>query len=581
MIFFKKKSISYKGYSVPIDEAYRISRTNKLLTLLLMVFSGCLLSTAFPPLNWEAAAFFAIVPLIVQALKNPVSWRLFGYGYFWSLSWSFCAFFWLREINPFIPFGLSAIIGLWGGVYACLVSFVYRNVMLSEKRMLQDFKAREVCSMPWYKALIFCAASGGIFILLEFIRINMFPWNFIGVTQYKMLYLIQIVRFTGIYGVSFLIVAVNSALALAAWYGLEKMRSKEVRFKGVIINISIYAAIILLCCIYGFFAVKKAEKVPENGIKVRFGLVQGDISQRRVSTSEMAQEALDIYLALSHELAKQRPDIIIWPETAVPYPYFGGHKVSAMYRSEVYKLVTANNIPLLTGTLDFIITGARKYEMTNSAFLIAPNGFVQDKYAKINRVPYGEFVPLRPLLPEKLAQAVGMGRDLKAGNDPSPLEILPNVRAGMSICYESIFASLARDEVNLGANLLLAINNDAWYPESSEPEQHVANALFRCIENNVPALRAGNNGAGVFILPSGRIAWSMSKHLLTRERKIGIAEVTLPQKIEKTFYTKYSDVFLLLVFIGVSAVLIYGIYQYFSTLATLRKEVREETVNEK
>lgn len=576
MFFFKKKTVSYKGYNVPQDESYRISRTNRLVTLLVMVLSGLLLSSAFPPLNWELAAFAALVPLIVQTIKNPVSWRLFIYGYVWSLSWSFAAFFWLREINPFIPALLAAIIGLWGGVYACIASFVFRNVIIDEKRALQDFKAREVCDIPWYKAVLFSAFAGGLFIVLEYIRIGMFPWNFIGVTQYKMLYIIQIVKFTGIYGVSFLVVAVNGALALCVWYMLEKMRGREVKFKGVIIGAVFYAVLLTLCCIYGFFAVKKAEKVPENGVKVKFGIVQGDISQRRAATSEMALEALNIYLDLSHELAKKKPDIIIWPETAVPYPYYGGHKVCALYRSGVHKLITDNKIPFLTGTLDFIMTGKNSYEMTNSAFYFDRNALLRGKYAKINRVPYGEFVPLREFLPEKLADSLGMGRDLKAGSDPSPLEILPNVRAGMAICYESIFASLARDEVNLGANVLLAINNDAWYPVSSEPEQHAANALFRCVENNIHAVRAGNNGASVLILPSGRISYCLSGKLLERERKTGIMEVVLPQKVEKTFYTCYSDVFLLVVFIGVCAVLICGIYQYFSVLAVLRKNNSEE-----
>lgn len=576
MIFFKKKSISYKGYSVPADESYLISRTNRFMTLLIMIVSGLFLSTAFPPLNLEIAAFFAVIPLIVESIKNPVSRRLFSYGYIWSMAWSFCSFFWLREINPLIPGILAAIIGLWGGIYACLASFVYRNVFTDEKRMMQDFKSREVCDFSWYKAILFSAVAGGLFILLEYIRINMFPWNFIGATQYKMLYLIQIVKFTGIWGVSFLIVAVNAALALCVWYTLEKMRSKTVVFKGVVTGAIFYAVLIMLICIYGYFAVKKSEKIPQNGVKVKLGTVQGNISQRRVSTSEMAQEALDTYINLSYKLAEQKPDIIIWPETAVPYPYFGGHRICAMYRSKVHKLVTENKLPLLTGTLDFIIIDNKNYEMTNSAFLINKEGFLLDKYAKINRVPYGEFVPLREFLPEKVADAFGMGRDLKAGNDPSPVEILPGVRAGMAICYESIFASLARSEVNLGANVLIAINNDAWYPVSSEPEQHAANAVFRCIENNIHGFRSGNNGASILILPSGRIGWSLGGHLLERERKIGVCEVILPKKVKKTFYTKFGDIFLLVVFTGVSAALIYGIYQYFSLLAKLRKESQEE-----
>ncbi len=575
MIFFKKKEISYKGYSVPDDESGRISLSNHLTVMFLMIISGQLLSSAFPPLNWELLAFVAVAPLIVQSIRNRVSWRLFFYGYLWSMSWSFSAFFWLREINPFIPFGISAVIGLWGGAFALLVSFIRHWCMIPENVLLKDYRSREEYGLGWYKKLFFAVLCGALFVMLEFIRIRMFPWNFIGVTQYKMLWLIQIVRFSGIYGVSFLIVAVNSILAMLWMECSAKMRGQKNSMYSALIVTGVFAIIIFLCCIYGYFNVRWQEENYLKGRKIRVGLVQGDISQRRESTPERAQEALDVYLSLSYKLADMQPQIIIWPETAVPYPYYGGHYVSANYRSGVFKLMTERKIPLLAGSLDFVKTGRDRYELTNSALLFNINGFVKNKYAKINRVPFGEFVPFREFMSDDVAEIFGMGRDLVAGNDPSPLEILPGVRAGMAICYESIFASLARAEANLGANLIIAVNNDAWYPESSEPEQHVANAVFRMIENGLPSVRSGNNGASVVILPSGRISWSMSGHLLNRERNIGVAEVFVKDKVSKTFYTLYGDCFLLILFIVGTVAVIYGFYQYFSVLYALRKTTKE------
>lgn len=575
MNFFRKKSVSYKGYSVPADESGRISLTNRIVTMLVMVICGLGLSAAFPPLNWEVLAFAAVAYLIYISVINTVSWKLFGYGYLWSLTWSFCSLLWLREINPFVPFGIAAVMGLWGGVYAVIISFAWRWSFKSEDALLSDFKTRENCSLPWYKGLIFAIFCSSLFICLEYIRIGMFPWNFIGVTQYKMLYLIQIVKFTGIYGVSFIVVGINAVLALAILYVREYLHDRKMNASAVIAPALFFAVLLAGVLTYGYFEFKRVEKDYLNGRKVRFGVVQGNISQRRVSTSNMAKEALDIYMSLSYKLAEQKPDIIIWPETAVPYPYYGGHFVSGMYRSQVWQFVRSRKIPLLVGTLDFVRVG-KVYEMTNSAFLIASDGRIAAKYAKINRVPFGEFVPFSKYLPKKILEQVGMGRDLRAGNDASPLPILDGVRAGMAICYESIFASLARDEARLGANMLLAINNDAWYPESSEPEQHVANAVFRMIETGLPSLRVGNNGASVWILPSGRIAWSMDEHLLDRSRKIGVAEGLVKDMPERTFYTRYGDIFLLLLMIVTTAVMIYGFYQYFSVLHSLRREKSEE-----
>lgn len=578
MIFFEKKIISYKGYNVPADESYRISFKNRCLTLLLMILSGLVLSSAFPPLNWQLLAFAALAPLLVQSIKNPSSWRLFSYGYVWSMTWSFCSFFWLREINTAIPFALALIFGLWGGVYACIMSFVWHYGLNDVNHLLMGAKMRENSNAGALKCIIFALSGGCIFIMLEYIRIKMFPWNFIGVTQYKMLYLIQIVKWCGIYGVSFLIVCMNAALAVLFWCIAEKMRSKQVNIRGAAICNIFVLFLIAAAAVYGFFEFRKSEKIYLEGRKIRCGVIQGDISQRRVSTPEMAKEALDTYIKMSYELAAKKPDIIIWPETAVPYPYFGGHIVSGYYRRDVHTFVTEKKIPLLIGTLDFVQISDGRYDMTNSALLINTQGRVCAGYAKINRVPYGEFVPFREFLSDELAEKFGMGRDLRAGDDPAPLEILPGVRAGMAICYESIFASLARDEANSGANMLLAINNDAWYPESSEPEQHVANAVFRAVETGLPALRCGNNGASSLILPSGRISWMIGrKDLLARERLSGIAEVLIQDKVPSTFYTRFGDVFLFILFCGGLAVIFTGIWNCFAALQTLRKNKTEQS----
>ena len=576
MIFFKKKTISYKGYSIPENEAYRISLTWKFFFMLLMLLSGILLSTAFPPFNCSIFAFIALAPLIVLAIQNPVGKNLFWYGYLWGFGWSFCSFFWLREINWLVPYFVALVIALWGGIYALSVSFFHRWGMRGSDSLTYDFRKLNELEIPWYRGIIFSVICGCFFIMLEFIRIKMFPWNFIGITQYRELWLIQIVKWTGIYGVSFLLAGMNGAIAFAIWMLIGKLKGRKNSYTAIFSGVVFFAFLIAASCVYGFFECRRVENEYEKGKVCRLGTVQGDISQRRVSTQEMAKEALDVYLDMSYELLKMRPEIIIWPETAVPYPYYGGNIISGQYRSGVYQLIRSGKIPLLIGTLDFIINSENDYDMTNSAFLFSKDGFVKAKYSKINRVPFGEFIPFRKYLPEKLVAAVDMGRDLRAGNDASPLEILPGVRAGVAVCYESIFASLARNEVNLGANMLLAINNDAWYPESSEPEQHCANAVFRAVENNIVSLRCGNNGATVLILPSGKIGWSLSGHLLKRERRAGVVEVKITNRLQKTFYTKYGDVFLLLVFICGIAASGYSFCQYFSALNMLRKKEKED-----
>ena len=143
-----------------------------------------------------------------------------------------------------------------------------------------------------------------------------------------------------------------------------------------------------------------------------------------------------------------------------------------------------------------------------------------------------------------------MHRDLTPGKSLAPIELNENVRFGVSICFEDVFPYIARGEVQRGANVLLVIADDAWYPTSSEPEQHLANSIARAIENNLPMVRCGNDSATCLITPAGEIIWSMAEALKFDDGKpfrrgAGAATVTVSvpsagqNKI--TFYSRYRD----------------------------------------
>ena len=148
-----------------------------------------------------------------------------------------------------------------------------------------------------------------------------------------------------------------------------------------------------------------------------------------------------------------------------------------------------------------------------------------------------------------------MGRGLSRGTSSEPVALKTNIRAGVNICFEDVFSYITRDQVRAGANILLTITNDAWYPISDEPEQHLANSIFRAIETRRPYIRCGNNNGSCVIDETGQIVDSISKHYDAKSDKFiftpnakaeGFATFTVPvhKNPKLTFYTKYGDLFI-------------------------------------
>ncbi len=551
MSFFSKNSDLTAENRLPGNESGKISLRIKLLRLLIAIGSGVLLAMAFPPLNLSALAFVAFVPNMILAMSYIRKRELFLLGYLQGVFWGLFSFWWLREINYAIPFMLSAILGLWFGVFMLFVRLAHRGIWLSMDAELAPYEERKKYILSWYRELFFAIVTASFFPCLEYIRIQMFPWNFIGVSQYKALPLIQIAEYTGIYGITYLIMLVNAVFAST----IIQVRSSINNGK----RCNLYAAMIVMVILgnvilFGTLRMRMKNIVNQLDCQtVNFGVVQGDISQRRHADQRMAEEALVTYAELSKKLLNEHPevDIVIWPETAVPYPYFGAHDVSKKYRYQLSELITRYRKKFLIGSLDFYFNRATKeYELTNAALLFDIYGRNVSKYEKIHRVPFGEFIPFRKFLPDWVIKTIDMGRDLRAGTVYDPMQLRDNVRAGMAVCYESIFASLCRRERQLGANIFLAISNDAWYPTSSEPEQHIANAVFRMVENGISALRIGNNGGTVLINYNGEIVKSLLPSPIDRGQAYGVISAEVPKKTaEMTFYTKFGDVFLGILFI--------------------------------
>ncbi len=260
------------------------------------------------------------------------------------------------------------------------------------------------------------------------------------------------------------------------------------------------------------------------------GIVQGNIDQAIKWDPSYQEKTLNIYQNLTYKVAKPKLDLVIWPETAIPFFL----EANLQYKFSILGMLQKLDCYLLGGGLGYSFKeGEVKY--FNSAFLISPKEGIVGRYDKIHLVPFGEYVPLRGLLPfvEKMVEGAS---DFSPGKEIVTFS-LPKGRFGVLICYETIFPNLVRRFVKKGADFLVNITNDAWFGNTSAPYQHASMAVFRAIENRVFIVRAANTGVSLIIEATGRI--SLEGGLFKPE----ILKGGLRKCQKTTLYTQYGDIF--------------------------------------
>jgi len=271
----------------------------------------------------------------------------------------------------------------------------------------------------------------------------------------------------------------------------------------------------------------------EPGGRAVVALVQGNIDQGVKWNPSRRLMIMDKYRVLTQGVLQRNPDIIVWPETSVPFVFGADDPNELALRARVKQW----GVPLVLGAVRVAAPAeparGQREIITNSAVLLPGTDNTGGTYDKIHLVPFGEYVPWNlPLGP--LVTAVG---DFRAGKENT---VIPHgtLRLGVPICYEIIFPNLVRRFVLGGANLIVTITNDAWFGRTSAPYQHFATAVFRAVENRTPVARAANTGISGFIDARGRILSSTG--LFTEAT--AVRELTL-RSSRPTVYTRYGDVF--------------------------------------
>lgn len=481
----------------------------------LAILSAVLLVAAFPPFSLGFTAWFSFVPLMF-ALDGAGKRKGFALGYIYGFVFFLGTVYWV--IHSMFHYGG---VPMTASVLVMLAMVLYLSIF------------------PGLFALFFAAASvdtvaarvvlaPALWVAFEYLRgylFTGFPWVVLGYTQAHSLSVIQIADNTGVWGISFLVVAVNAALffVIRAYARNERLPLREALA---------VAAVFASTVGYGLISVSQTDRESSSWSRIKVGVLQGSIDQGVKWDRSYQQKTLDIYRSLSVNAHGAGASLIIWPETAIPF-YFEAEKVKNGFIGDV---VRDTGSYLLTGSPSYNYnreTGSIEY--FNSAYLISPSAEVTGRYDKVHLVPFGEYVPLKSILPfQKLTAGVG---DFTAGPGPVPIKF-EGGGIGVLVCFESIFPDIARREVKNGATVLVNITNDGWFGRTSAPYQHFEMSIFRAVENKTYLLRSANTGISAIIDPVGRVR----KKTKLFEKAALVDDIGLRHG-RPTFYTAWGDLF--------------------------------------
>ena len=477
----------------------------------LAAVSGALLALAFPMIDWGPLAWIALVPLLWASLgRGPRA--AFRAGWIAGVVFFLATLYWLvltigtyTNLSPLVSVGplllLCGFLAIGFGVFAAGC----------------ERARRAGIELAW--------VAPPLWVLVEWVRtyiLGGFPWVSLGYSQYRATYLVQFVEFTGVYGLSALVVLVNVAVygAVRRWYAGEAPSTRGM--------LAVTGLLVVLLA-WGYWRVQELAAIPPKG-SLRVGVIQGNISQDVKWDPAYQEGTIDHYETLTTAAVADGAELVVWPEAAAPFFF----QEEGELRARILDLARRLGVWLVVGSPAFSYENGGLL-LHNRVYLVGPEGTADQYYDKMELVPFGEYVPLKSLFffVDKVVEGVG---DFRAGQVPVVFHTARG-NFGTLICYEAIFPGLTRRFVAGGADFLVNVTNDAWFGRTSAPYQHLAMATVRTIENRVPLVRVANTGFSAMVDIDGTIRWRTGL-FESAWRVDTISWVGIP-----TFYARFGDVF--------------------------------------
>ena len=475
--------------------------------------STLLLIFSFPNFELYPLAWIALVPLLIAIARRPSPLSAFILGWATGSAFFYVTCYWLTY--SMIHYGglptvlaylllvpAAAVIGIFPGIFAWLLALAIRQ---------------------WgYMALLLAPV---FWTALEWVRLGVSGqlWNALGYSQAYHPYLIQAATWGGVYAVSFLIAVINAVVAL-----LIMSRTRW----------TIGAALLSVLAVG--FAIENSQPsmldfriVVDERRVVDVVAVQPNVPMKAVKSVEETKELIERHLSLSTGALNSLTDnkhsrLVIWPESPMNFTYGS----DTAFRELVAGFTRQHHTSLLFNSLE----PAPADGAYNSALLVNEEGRLISQYDKIRLMPFGEYVPLPQWLPGA-SLITGIVGEFTPGTNYT-LMPFGDRRAGVFICIEAAYPWIARRMTSDGAGVLINISNDGYLGPTAVMRQHLANAIFRAVENGRGVLRVTNSGLSASITSYGHV------HGLTEPFQVDVRVWSnYPSPRRDTFYTRHGDLF--------------------------------------
>lgn len=503
---------------------------------ILTAISGGLQVLIFPSPDLHWLCWIAFVPLLVAILRSrrpdvlalpdtlgesrlpATPGSAFLLGWFAGILWCAGSCYWVYHVMH-VYGGLNAAVSLLLLLLFCLYIGAHIGLFASLLALVANLSGAARVNVK--RALVFAPF---LWVGVEFFRTRIigFPWDLLGTVQVDNIPLTRLATVTGVYGLSFEIMLVNTAFAAAF---LTRGSGRK-----LLAGAAVLAAMAL--------QVSEFVQPPALAAGMTARLIQQNVPILEGWSSEYYQRTMadlrekSLPPAPRESTGQPHADLVVWPES--PAPFYAN---DPLFRSMVSRIASQANAHLIVGTLgvDNRASGQEPQQVFNSASLIGPDGQWLTRYDKIHLVPFGEYVPFKALLgfARQLTAEVG---DFIPGSKRTVFD-MGRYRLGVFICYESIFPDEVRQFAANGAQVFVNISNDEWFGQSGAPGQHLNQARMRAIENNRWLLRDTNTGITASIDPFGRVVESAPRNVMTT------LDAPFSVITQTTFYTRHGDWF--------------------------------------
>jgi apolipoprotein N-acyltransferase len=473
------------------------------LLALVMVGCGVLYGICFPPFGVRPLAWVALVPFLV-VLPTVGLGRTAWLGAIVALAATCTTVDWLpRTVATYYAQPVAVGLGMFVGVALLMVVPPVVGFMVCYRLFVDRYRDL----LPLVAAASFVSTE---LVRARFLTGN--PWVIFGYSQVGADRVVQIADLGGVYAVSFVLVAVNVALA-------------DVVRRGALRVLVVPALLLAATLAYGQFRLAGAG-APVAGPRV--AVVQANLDSGTQWRRELYGENLEAHLRLTDRAAREGARLVVWPENAMTFFV----EREPLYREAIARVLAPRGVQLVAG-------GPRVVEDANptyydSAFVISPAGAIEGRYDKEHLLPFAEYFPLPEL--DFLRRSFGRVRELTPGGPTPPLPTIAGP-AGVLICNEAMFPEVARARVRAGAAVLLNLTNDTWMNDAKYSAIAFDMIVLRAVEQRRFLVRASTAGPSAIVDPLG--------HVLVRTdlSTAGLAAAAVAPRTEQTPYARIGDAF--------------------------------------